>query len=94
MVKTLVLVRCEDFEKWWKVFEESSDLRKSFGSQGVQVFRVKGEPGTAVILADYADLEQAKSLFQSQEYRQAIQHAGVIGIPEVRFLDKAGQLAA
>ncbi|OGO32828.1 MAG: hypothetical protein A2Z16_03905 [Chloroflexi bacterium RBG_16_54_18] len=94
MVHTLVLVKCEDFEKWWAVFQESSNLRKSFGSQGAQVFRVQGEPGAGVILAEYADLEKAKSMFQSQEYRQAIQHAGVIGIPEVRFLDEVGKLAA
>jgi len=94
MVHTLILVKCDDFEKWWKVFQESSTLRKSFGSQCVQVFRVQGEPGAAVILAEYADLEKAKSMFQSQEYRQAIQHAGVIGIPEVRFLDEVGKLAS
>ncbi len=46
----------------------------------MQVFRAQGEPGAAVILAEYADLEKAKSMFQSREYRQAIQHAGVIGI--------------
>jgi len=94
MVHTLVHVKCEDFDKWWKVFQESSNLRKSFGSQGVQVFRIQGEPDAAVILAEYADLEKAKSMFQSQEYRQAIQHAGVIGIPEVRFLNEAGKLAS
>lgn len=94
MVYTLVQINCQDFDKWWSIFQSSIDLRRSFGSLGVQVYRNPSEPCSAVILGEYSDLEKAKQLFQSQEYRQAIQQAGVVGIPDIKFLEKVGQLAA
>jgi heme-degrading monooxygenase HmoA len=94
MTFTLVRLTVEDFAKWKPVFDEAAALRKSYGSKGVQVFRNHDNPNGVVLVAEYEDLEKARQLFQSQEFREAIKRAGVSGPPEVTFLDEVDQLPA
>jgi hypothetical protein len=93
---TYVLVRftVEDLAKWKPVFEEAATLRKSFGSMGVRAFSKAGSSNEVVILGEYADKEKAMQMFQSQEFREATQRAGVKGPPEVTFLDEVVNLPA
>lgn len=93
---TYVLVRftVEDLAKWKPVFEEAAALRKSFGSMGARAFSKAGSPNEIFTLAQYEDREKASQLFQSQEFRDATKRAGVIGPPEVTFLDEVANLSA
>jgi uncharacterized protein (DUF1330 family) len=47
-----------------------------------------------VLVAEYENLEKARQLFQSQEYREAIKRAGVSGPPEISFLNEVDRLSA
>ena len=91
---TYVLVRftVEDLTKWKPVFEEAAALRKSFGSVGVRAFSKADSPNEVVVLGEYADKGKAMQMFQSQEFREATQRAGVKGPPEVTFLDEVVNL--
>ncbi len=93
---TYVLVRftVEDLGKWKAVFEEAAGLRKNFGSMGVRGFSKADNPNEVVILGEYADKGKAMQLFQSQEFREATQRAGVKGPPDVTFLDEVVNLPA
>ncbi|MCB0118370.1 MAG: hypothetical protein KDD72_05035 [Anaerolineales bacterium] len=93
---TYVLVRftVEDLAKWKATFEEAAGLRKNFSSMGVRGFTKAGSPNEIVILGEYADVEKARQMFQSQEFREATQRAGVKGPPEVTFLDEVLNLPA
>ena len=93
---TYVLVRfsVEDLGKWKPVFEEAAELRKNFGSMGVRAFSKADSPNEVVILAEYEDREKANQMFQSQEFRDATKRAGVMGPPEVNFLDEVVNLPA
>ena len=94
MPYALVRITFEDYGKWKAVFDEAATLRKVYGSQGVRVFRSVDKPDEAVILGEYEDLEKARQLFQSQELRATTQRAGVVGPPEVDFLDEVDRLLA
>lgn len=94
MTTTLVRVAFENFEEWKRVFEESAELRRAFGSQGVRIFRNADEPNEAIVIAEYESPDQARQLFQSSEYREAISRAGVTGRPEVVFLSFVEELVA
>jgi uncharacterized protein (DUF1330 family) len=94
MAYTLVRVAFEDYTKWRQVFEEAAALRKAYGSRGVQVFRITGKPNEVVLLAEYDDVERARQLFRSQEFRDATKRAGVVRPPEVEFLEEAGRVLA
>ncbi|MCI0555345.1 MAG: cyclase [Anaerolineae bacterium] len=92
MTYILVRLTVEELAKWKPVFEEAASLRKSFGSMGVRAFSKADSPNEVVILGEYEDVEKARQLFQSQEFREATQRAGVKGSPEVTFLDEVVNL--
>ena len=94
MPYTLVRVTFQDFAKWKAVFDEAGTLRKAYGSQGVRVFRNVDKSNEAVIVGEYEDLEKARQLFQSPEFREATQRAGLSGPPDVSFLDEVERLPA
>ena len=52
------------------------------------------DPNAIVILGEYESVDKARELFQSQEFREATQRAGMVGTPEVTLLEKVVQLAA
>ena len=93
---TYVLVRftVEDLAKWKSVFEEAATLRKGFGSMGVRAFTKAGSPTEITILGEYEDRGKAQQMFQSQEFRDATKRGGVMGPPEVTFLDEVVNLPA
>jgi len=92
MTHVLVRFTVEDLAKWKPVFEEAAALRKSFGSKGVHAFSMAANPNEVVILGEYEDRGKAQQMFQSQEFREATQRAGVKGPPEVSFLDEVVNL--
>ncbi len=94
MSYVLVRFTVEDLAKWKPVFEEAASLPKSFGSKGVRAFSKADSSNEVVILAEYEDREKASQMFQSQEFREATQRAGVKGPPEVSFLDEVVNLPA
>lgn len=94
MIYVLVRFTVEDLAKWQPVFEEAAGLRKNFGSLGVRAFSKTDSPNEVVILGEYADKEKAMQMFQSQEFREATQRAGVKGPPEVTFMEEVVNLPA
>ncbi len=94
MTHVLVRFTVEDLAKWKPVFEEAAALRKGFGSMGVRAFSKAGSPNEVTILGHYEDRAKAQEMFQSQEFREATKRAGVMGPPEVTFLDEVINLPA
>ncbi|MEW6403655.1 MAG: antibiotic biosynthesis monooxygenase [Chloroflexota bacterium] len=88
MAYVLVQIKFEDFARWKATFDEASALRKSYGSKGVRVFRNADQTDEVTILGEYENMEKARQLFQSQEFRDAIKQAGVSGAPQLTFLDQ------
>jgi uncharacterized protein (DUF1330 family) len=94
MSYAIVRVTVKDFAEWKKGFDESAALRKAHGSKGVRVFQSSEKPGEVVILGEFGDLKSARQLFQSQEFREVTQRAGVIGKPDVALVDEVHHLPA
>jgi heme-degrading monooxygenase HmoA len=94
MTHVLVRFTVEDLAKWKPVFEEAAALRKSFGSKGVRAFSKADSPNEVTILAEYEDRAKAQQMFQSQEFREATKRGGVMGPPEVTFLNEVVNLPA
>ncbi len=94
MAHVLVRITVEDVAKWKSVFEEAASIRKKFGSMGVQALGNVDKPNEVLILGEYADVAQARQLFQSQELREAMQRAGVKGPPELTFMNEVVNLPA
>jgi len=83
-----------DYAKWKPVFDEHAAARKAAGCRGGILFRRAGKPNEITILFEWDNLEKAQQSAQSDTLRQAMEQAGVMGIPEVSFLDKIEDLKA
>lgn len=85
-----VLIHCkvEDYAKWKPIFDEDSANRKAGGSKGGQVFRNANDPHEAIMVFDW-DAEKAAQYMQSPALAATMQQAGVVGQPDVYFLDAA-----
>ena len=94
MTYLLVRHKVEDYAKWKPVFDEHGAARKAGGSKGARVFRNTDNPNEPVIITEWPTLEQARKFAQSPDLREAMQRAGVIGMPDVLFLDEVDRQPA
>ena len=62
--------------------------------RGARAYSNSDNPKEFLIVAEYEDVARAREMFQSQEFRDATKRAGVVGTPQVVFMDEALQLPA
>ncbi len=85
MASMVVQIKVKDFAEWEKVFNSSSNLRKSNGELSHQIYHDKGDPNKLAIVYQWDSLENGQKFFQSPELKAAQQQAGVEGPPIVYF---------
>ncbi len=80
----------EDYAKWCPGFNANESVRRAGGSTGVyHIFRESGNPNEITVILEWDSLENARRFAQDPALREAMEKAGVVGQPEVRFLDRA-----
>jgi heme-degrading monooxygenase HmoA len=67
---------------------EDAARRRSAGSKGCRLFREGKDQNKVVIHCQWKGLGRAHQFAESEETRQAMVRAGVVGTPEVHFLDE------
>lgn len=92
MAYLLVRHTVADYAKWRSVFDEHSMARKEGGARGGLLFRNASKPNEVVILFEWDSVEKAQKFAQSEDLRRTMERAGVMGMPEVLFLDKIEDL--
>ena len=78
----------DDYDKWRPVFDEHETMRKAGGSKGGRVFRNAENSNEIVLLMDWDDVENARRFADSDDLRQTMERAGVVGRPEAVFLEE------
>jgi heme-degrading monooxygenase HmoA len=78
----------EDYAAWKLVFDGHASSRKEHGSKGAQVLRSAQNPNEIVIITEWDNLHDARAFASSPGLREAMQNAGVVGRPEVLFLNE------
>jgi hypothetical protein len=81
----------EDYDEWKPHFDDHASTRAEGGSQGGQLFHKEGKPNEIVGLFEMDSLENAHE-FVSDDLREKMQEAGVVGEPDVQFLEKIEDL--
>lgn len=81
----------EDYAKWKTAFDEARDARHAAGEKTYHIFLTKGEPHKLMLLFEWDDLEKARKYFGSEDLRKTMRQAGVIGQPEIHFLETIEQ---
>jgi heme-degrading monooxygenase HmoA len=86
MEKILVQFDTGSFDQWLAVFKDSSEVQKSAGLKGYQVYKCFDDPNSVLLLLDWESQEKAKEFMNSQTLRDQQKKAGVISKPESFFV--------
>jgi len=89
MITTIfVRHRVKDFTIWKKAYDAHLPKRIEAGLTERGLFRVDTDPNEVVILFEAKDLVRAKKFAESVELREVMEKAGVIGKPDILFLNE------
>lgn len=77
-----------DYEEWKPIFDDHGTTRDEKGCQGGELFHKEDEPNEIVILFEWDSLANAHEFAASDDLRETMKQAGVVGEPALLFLDK------
>lgn len=85
-----ILVRhtVANFATWKPAYDEHAPMRKDAGSKGGQVLRRADNPQEVVVLLEWDNLQNAQAFAGSAGLQAAMEKAGVVGQPDIFFLDE------
>jgi hypothetical protein len=76
-----------DFAKWKPVYDGHLAARQNAGLREKNLLRSINNPNEVVLLFEAEDLTRAQTFTESSELREAMQTAGVVGKPDILFLN-------
>ncbi len=88
MTYVLAIQKIEDYDRWKKVFKEHGKERKIKGSKGAMIYRDSNDPKQLVIITKWDDMEAAKNFSLAKDLKIAMKKAGVMGLPELYYLEE------
>jgi hypothetical protein len=86
---SFVLVRhnVRDFPAWKTVYDNDRPNRAEAGLTDRQLLRGASDANEVVLLFEARDLDRAKAFVGSPKLREAMEQGGVVGKPDVYFLE-------
>lgn len=94
MVYLLIRHKVEDYKVWKSMYDEHAATRKAAGSLGARLFRNTGDGNEVVAIISWPDLAQAEAFSNSPDLHSVMQKAGVIGTPELIYVEEVEQTPA
>ena len=79
--------KVEDFPKWKQAFDAHRPAREGVGLKDLHLWRNVDDSNEVVILFEAADVDRARDFADSTDLKEAMKGAGVIGLPDILFLD-------
>jgi quinol monooxygenase YgiN len=89
MAIMLVQHNVKDFAEWKKGFDSAVGFRKSSGELSVQILRDASDPNSLTLINKWNSMENAQKFAHSPELKAAMEKAGVVGAPNIHFLNEA-----
>lgn len=86
-----ILIRHEvnDFNKWKTVYDDHKSIRDKAGLHELYLLQNKYNHNEVVILFEAKNDNRALDFIESQDLKEAMKRAGVVGTPEIRLLESA-----
>jgi quinol monooxygenase YgiN len=94
MIQVLVRHNVEDYNTWRPVYDGHEAFRKETGSKGAVVFRDANDPTNVVVITRWPDMERALKFATSASLHETMGKAGVVGKPDVYFLEEIDEQPA
>jgi quinol monooxygenase YgiN len=88
MAQILVHHIVEDYDKWKRVFHETSGMRVEAGGLGYQIRRKTDNPNDLFVLLYWENQERAREFMASERLKEKMQDAGVTDLIEVYFMEE------
>jgi len=83
MARLFVRHRVADYTAWREVYDAFDEERRGLGVTGQAVYQSVDDPNEVTAWHDFPTQAAAEAFASSPELRDAMQHAGVEGAPEV-----------
>ena len=87
MTHLLVRHNVADFAKWKPVYDAHLAARQKAGLREKNLLRSVDNPNEVVLLFEAEDIKRAQAFAESSDLREAMQKAGVVGKPDILFLN-------
>jgi heme-degrading monooxygenase HmoA len=78
-----------DYNRWKEAFDSHLNARKRAGETGFRLFHNAEDMQEIFLLSDWQTVEEARKFMNSADLRDAMQKAGVVGAPEIQYLEDA-----
>lgn len=88
MIQVLVRHNVEDYNTWRPVYDGHQAFRKETGSLGARVLRDANDPSNVVVISEWPDMKAAQAFATSPSLHEAMGRAGIVGKPDVYFLEQ------
>ena len=89
MANIMIHHKVQDFETWKKAFDEHASARDAAGCTGGELFQGADDPNEVVIRFSWDTVENARAFSSSDNLREVMAKAGVLGQPTIVFLGGA-----
>jgi heme-degrading monooxygenase HmoA len=87
MTYVLTIQKIEDYDKWKKEFDEHGKVRKTKGSKGAIIYRNSNDPKHLIVITEWENIDAAKNFSMGEDLKIAMKKAGIIGLPELYYLE-------
>lgn len=77
-----------DYAAWRKGYDEFDAQRRSMGVTSDGVYQLDGNPNDITAYHEFASMDAAKAFAGSNELREAMAGAGVVGAPNIWFTQR------
>jgi hypothetical protein len=76
----------ENYDKWKMIFDKHRSTRMAAGLKDTSVWRNIDNPTQMIVLLEVLEVTKAKKFAVSNDFKDTMQKAGVIGSPNVIFV--------
>ena len=83
MPHILIQHKVEDFATWKEAYDSRTDVHDAAGFKELQILQGLDNPNNIVILFFNPNIERAREYLNSDDLKQAMEGAGVIGAPQI-----------
>jgi len=87
MITIAMLHEVKNYSDWKKGFDADAPMRSKMGVNIVDVYQSAHNPNKVAVFTEMASMEALKGLMSNPDLKVAMEHAGVIGMPEIKILN-------
>jgi quinol monooxygenase YgiN len=94
MAVSLARFKVKDYDTFITHFRNAAPHRAAAGCKGVHLFRNSDDGNDVMINFQWEDRARAEAMMNDSATRQRFAEAGMVGAPEVMWVDDAGREAS